>query len=61
MNTPCFFCGGAAHPATGHQYTPSVLACRRCFESFFKWYRARVNHNPIAMAAMVDAVKRNQR
>jgi hypothetical protein len=30
MEHPCFFCGGAAHPATGHAYSERVLACRRC-------------------------------
>ena len=50
----CFFCGGAAHPATGHRYTVNVLACRRCYEHFFRWYRARMRSNPIAHAAMKE-------
>lgn len=47
----CFFCKGPAHPATGHAYNERVLACRNCFVRFFDWYRARMNHNPIALAA----------
>ncbi len=49
----CFFCGGTAHPATGHAYSTTALACRQCFVSFFSWYRARM-HNPIAQIALED-------
>lgn len=54
----CFFCKGPAHPATGHAYSATVLACRRCFMSFFAWYRARM-HNPIAQAALEDEKRRS--
>lgn len=47
----CFFCGGAAHPATGHAYSATVIACRNCFMEFFMWAKARINHNPLALAA----------
>ncbi len=53
----CFFCQGPAHPATGHAYSATALACRRCFMSFFAWYRARM-HNPIAIVALADMVQR---
>lgn len=33
----CFFCGGAAHPATGHQYTARVIACWACAEEMLRW------------------------
>jgi hypothetical protein len=49
----CFFCKGPAHPATGHQVTPTVLACRGCYLHFFHWYRARL-HNPITIVALQD-------
>ena len=49
----CFFCQGPAHPATGHQLTPTVLQCKRCFLHFWAWYRARL-HNPIAIVALKD-------
>lgn len=39
----CFFCPGPAHPATGHQYTPTVLACASCTRDFFAWVRDRTN------------------
>lgn len=55
----CFFCNGPAHPATGHAYTPNVLACRRCFMAFFAWYRARM-HNPITATALADKTKREK-
>lgn len=35
----CFFCGGAAHPAVGCQYSPRVIACRACTVAFWKWFR----------------------
>lgn len=40
--------------ATGHRYTVNVLACRRCYETFHRWYRARMRSNPIAHAAMKE-------
>lgn len=35
----CMFCQGAAHPATGAQYTPTALACRRCVVEVWAWFR----------------------
>lgn len=43
MDNPCFFCGGAAHPATGHAYSERVLACRRCTLEAFSWVRGHTN------------------
>lgn len=38
----CFFCPNpAAHPSTGSQYTPNVLACHECAVNINKWV---VNH-----------------
>lgn len=37
MENPCFFCGGAAHPATGHAYSETCLACYRCTVEAFRW------------------------
>jgi hypothetical protein len=55
----CFFCRSpAAHPATGHQVTPTVLACRECFLRFFSWYRARLR-NPVTLAALADLSRRH--
>lgn len=33
----CFFCGGAAHPSTGCQYSPTCLACARCTREFWRF------------------------
>jgi hypothetical protein len=38
----CFFCGGAAHPAVGCQYTPRVIVCHRCTVTFWAWFRQHV-------------------
>ena len=43
MEHACFFCGGAAHPSTGHAYSERVLACRRCTLEAFTWVRAHCN------------------
>lgn len=43
MQHPCFFCGGAAHPATGHAYSETVLACWRCTLEAWSWVRAHTN------------------
>lgn len=43
MDNPCFFCGGAAHPATGHAYSERVLACRRCTLEAFSFVRGHTN------------------
>ncbi len=43
MQTPCFFCGGAAHPATGHAYSERVLACRRCTVEAFIFVQGHTN------------------
>jgi hypothetical protein len=37
----CMFCKGAAHPATGAQYTPTAVACGPCVRDFWQWVRAR--------------------
>jgi len=36
----CFFCGGCAHPATGHAYSATVMACRRCTLELCRWLHA---------------------
>jgi hypothetical protein len=41
--TPCFFCGGAAHPATGCQYTATVLACGSCTRQAWTWIKGWTN------------------
>lgn len=43
MNTPCFFCQGPAHPATGHAYTERVLACRECTRNAFTFVAEHTN------------------
>lgn len=43
MEHPCFFCGGAAHPATGHAYSERVLACRRCTQEAFAFVVSHTN------------------
>ena len=43
MENPCFFCGGAAHPATGHAYSERVLACHRCTLEAFRWVKGHCN------------------
>ena len=35
----CFTCGGAAHPASGSQYSESVVICGPCTREFWKWVR----------------------
>ena len=40
----CFFCKSpAAHPATGAELTPRVLACEGCTREFWKWFRAHMH------------------
>lgn len=39
----CSFCGGAAHPATGCQYSPKIISCWRCTINFWKWLEQRTN------------------
>jgi hypothetical protein len=43
MDNPCFFCGGAAHPATGHAYSETCLACRRCTLEAFRFVQSHTN------------------
>lgn len=43
MEHPCFFCGAAAHPATGHAYSPTCLACYRCTVEAFKFVQGHTN------------------
>ena len=33
----CNFCGGVAHPASGCQYSPTMIACGPCVRSFWGW------------------------
>lgn len=39
----CKSCGGAAHPSTGAQYTPTFLVCGRCVRAFWAWVRQHTN------------------
>lgn len=39
----CFFCKGPAHPATGCQWSESVVACERCTREFWRWFRGMQN------------------
>jgi hypothetical protein len=39
MNTPCFFCDGPAHSATGCQYTETVIACGTCTRQAWTWIK----------------------
>lgn len=43
MMNPCFFCGGAAHPATGCQYSETCLACWRCTRLAWRWVKGWTN------------------
>lgn len=43
MDSPCTFCGGAAHPATGCVYGPRTIACRRCTEECWRWVKGHTN------------------
>ncbi len=36
-STRCASCPGVAHPATGHQWSPSTLICHACALRFYKW------------------------
>jgi hypothetical protein len=39
----CSFCGDpAAHPATGCEYRPGVLACHACVVRFWTWFRRQM-------------------
>jgi hypothetical protein len=40
---PCYFCGGAAHPATGHAYSENVLVCWRCTLETWAWLQTFTN------------------
>ena len=39
----CNFCGGVAHPATGHAYGPRTIACRACTLDFWRWVERHTN------------------
>lgn len=62
MEHPCFFCGGAAHPATGHAYSERVLACRNCTHEAFTFVQSHTNkragkkHTQTAMSFYEAAV-----
>lgn len=44
--TPCSFCEGPWHPATGSEYGPRIGACYRCTVDFWTWVRAHTNKSP---------------
>lgn len=54
----CFFCGGAAHPATGCEYSARVLACGPCTRSFWKWMREWTNRAYKGRPSFYDAAGR---
>lgn len=39
----CAACNGTAHPATGCQYTPTMLVCGPCVRRFWAWARVHTN------------------
>ena len=39
----CPSCGGAAHPASGCQYSKTVVVCGPCTRRFWVWFRAHNN------------------
>ena len=40
---PCAACGGAAHPASGCQYSERVLVCGPCTRRFWVWARQHMH------------------
>lgn len=43
METPCSFCGGAAHPSTGCQYSLNCISCWRCTIEAWRWVKGHTN------------------
>lgn len=39
----CNFCGGAAHPATGCQYSATMISCWRCTVEAWHWIKGHTN------------------
>jgi hypothetical protein len=39
----CASCGGAAHPASGCQYSETYIVCGRCTRSFWNWVKGHTN------------------
>ncbi len=39
----CSACGGAAHPATGCEYSATVIVCGPCVRRFWRWARAHMH------------------
>ena len=39
----CSFCPGVAHPATGCQYTPNMIACASCVRECWAWVQSHTN------------------
>lgn len=39
----CKSCGGVAHPATGAQYTETMLVCEQCVRTFWDWVKGHTN------------------
>jgi hypothetical protein len=37
--TPCFFCGGPWHEASGSFYNERVRACGPCVRRFYGWFK----------------------
>jgi len=52
----CAFCGGPAHPATGCQYTATMIACRACTVDFWRWVRQHTNGRPRQRKGAVTSV-----
>lgn len=41
--TACADCGGAAHPASGCQYSERTVICGRCVRRVWAWIAAHTN------------------
>lgn len=54
----CFFCPSVAHPATGSEYSPGVVACRECTVRFWAWLRARMHSRKGAPDFWAAAMRR---
>lgn len=39
----CAACGGAAHPATGCQYTETMIVCGPCVRRFWRWAKGHTD------------------
>lgn len=39
----CNFCKGVAHPQTGCQYTPTMIACASCVRECWTWVQSHTN------------------